>query len=162
MAVTNAGLSLFTQEDFYEGRAMPADFTGDGWRTFLGFTDSPVMNPHEAGRKLVSLAMDYDFSLFEYWASDYAGHKQDMETAVGLMETFDGVLGGVVEESTDELLILITSDHGNMEDMSTRRHTDAPVPALVIGKKHAREEFTRGMKDITDIAPAIWRTIIQS
>lgn len=162
MAVTNAGIALFRQEDFYEGRAMPADFTGEGWRTFLGFTDSPVMNPHGAGRKLVSLAMDYDFSLFEYWASDYAGHKQDMETAVGLMETFDGVLGGVVEESTDELLILITSDHGNMEDMSTRRHTDAPVPALVIGKKHAREEFTRGMKDITDIAPAIWRTIIQS
>jgi 2,3-bisphosphoglycerate-independent phosphoglycerate mutase len=180
MAVTNAGLSLFKQEDFYEGRAMPADFTGDGWRTFLGFTDSPVMNPHEAGRKLVSLAMDYDFSLFEYWASDYAGHKQDMETAVGLMETFDGVLGGVVqreklahpkeyrddvsnvEGTNDELLVLVTSDHGNMEDMSTRRHTNAHVPALVIGKKHAREEFTRGMKDITDIAPAIWRTIIQS
>jgi hypothetical protein len=30
--------------------------------------------------------MDYDFSFFEYWASDYAGHKQQMETAVGLME----------------------------------------------------------------------------
>ena len=54
----------------------------------------------------------------------------------------------------DELLVLITSDHGNMEDMSTRRHTDAMVPALVIGVKREREEFTRGMKEITDIAPA--------
>jgi 2,3-bisphosphoglycerate-independent phosphoglycerate mutase len=159
MAVTNAGLSLFKQEDFYEGRAMPADFTGDGWRTFLGFTDSPVMNPHEAGRKLVSLAMDYDFSLFEYWASDYAGHKQQMDMAVGLMETFDGVLGGVVEELKDDLLVLVTSDHGNMEDISTRRHTDAHVPALVIGERAARDEFTRGMKEITDVAPAIWKAV---
>jgi len=42
--------------------------------------------------------------------------------------------------------------------MSTRRHTDAMIPALVIGERAAREEFTRGMKEITDIAPAIWRT----
>ena len=57
MAVTNAGIELFKQEDFYEGRAMPADFTGEGWRSFLGFTDSPVMEPHEAGRKLESCAI---------------------------------------------------------------------------------------------------------
>jgi len=52
--------------------------------------------------------------------------------------------------------VLVTSDHGNMEDMSTRRHTDAMVPALVIGEKAAREEFTRGMMDLTHIAPAIF------
>jgi len=161
MAVTNAGLGLFKQEDFYEGRAMPADFTGEGWRSFLGFTDSPVMEPQEAGKKLASLAMDYDFSLFEYWASDYAGHKQQMDWAVAQMEMFDGVLGGIVDNSEwkDELLVLVTSDHGNMEDMSTRRHTDAHVPALVIGEKAAREEFTREMTDLTHIAPAIWKAI---
>jgi len=80
-----------------------------------------------------------------------------MDNAIAQMESFDGVLGGVVEEMDDELLVLITSDHGNMEDMSTRRHTDAMIPALVIGEKAAREEFTRGMTDITDIAPAILR-----
>ena len=60
-----------------------------------------------------------------------------METAVGLMETFDSVLGGLVEEMEEErgkmkeeLLVVVTSDHGNMEDLSTRRHTDANVPAL--------------------------------
>jgi phosphopentomutase len=75
------------------------------------------------------------------------------------METLDGVLGGLVEEMGDDLLVLVTSDHGNMEDMSTRRHTDAHVPALVIGEKNAREEFTRGMTDLTHIAPAIWKTV---
>jgi bisphosphoglycerate-independent phosphoglycerate mutase (AlkP superfamily) len=84
-----------------------------------------------------------------------------MDTAVRLMETFDGVLGGLTE-LWDNGLILVTSDHGNMEDLSTRKHTAADVPALVIGEKTAREEFTRDLKDLTDIAPAIWRTVMRS
>ena len=125
----------------------------------LGFSQAPVMDPPQAGRKLGALAKDYDFSLFEYWASDYAGHKQEMDNAIHLMETFDHILGGLVEDWKDGL-ILVTSDHGNMEDLSTRRHTDADVPALVIGDKAARDEFTRDMKDLTDIAPAIWKTVM--
>ena len=167
LAVTNAGLELFKHEDLFAGSALSADFTGEGWRTMLGFIDTTVMEPHHAGRTLGSLAKEYDFSLFEYWASDYAGHKQQMDTAVELMETFDVVLGGLIEEireerrkSGEELLVLITSDHGNMEDLSTRKHTTADVPALVIGNKSTREEFTRDMKDLTDIAPAIWNTVM--
>src|SRR5512144_834622 len=157
LSVINAGLPLFTQDDFFAGRALSADFTGEGWRTMLGFIDAPVMEPPRAGRKLARLAKEYDFALFEYWASDYDGHKQEMDNAIQLMETFDGILGGLTE-AWDDGLILVTSDHGNMEDLSTRRHTDADVPALVIGNKTTRDKFTRGMKDLTDIAPAIWRT----
>jgi hypothetical protein len=159
LAVTNAGLPLFRHQDLFAGRALSADFTGNGWRTMLGFTDAPMMDTQHAGQTLGTLAKEYDFSLFEYWASDYAGHKQQMETAVGLMEAFDEVLGGLMEAWEDGL-ILITSDHGNMEDLSTRKHTDADVPALVIGDKTARDKFTQGMADLTDIAPAIWKTVI--
>ena len=119
------------------------------------------MSAPQAGRQLISLAKEYDFSLFEYWASDYAGHKQQMETAIELMETFDGVLGGVLAEMDEEMLVLVTSDHGNMEDLSTRKHTNAHVPALVIGEKTARDEFARGMTDLTHIAPAIWQTVMR-
>jgi hypothetical protein len=161
LSVVNAGLPLFRHDDFFAGRALSADFTGEGWRTMLGFIDSPVLAPAQAGRKLGALAKEYDFALFEYWASDYAGHKQEMENAIRLMETFDGVLGGLTETWDADGLILVTSDHGNMEDLSTRRHTDADVPALVIGNKPARDEFTRGMKDLTHIAPAIWRTVME-
>jgi hypothetical protein len=160
LSVISAGLPLFKHDELFAGRALSADFTGEGWRTMLGFIDAPVMEPPQAGRKLASLAKEYDFALFEYWASDYAGHKQDMEDAVRLMETFDGVLGGLVEAWDEDGLILVTSDHGNMEDLSTRKHTDADVPALVIGNRTAREEFTREMKDLTHIAPAIWRTVM--
>lgn len=159
LAVINAGLPLFRHEDLFDGRALSADFTGEGWRTMLGFRDAPVMEAVHAGQKLASLASQYDFSLFEYWASDYAGHKQQMENAIGLMETFDAVLGGLVEDREDGL-VLVTSDHGNMDDLSTRKHTAANVPALVIGDKAAREDFTRDLKDLTQIAPAIWKTVM--
>jgi len=160
LAVTNAGLPLFRDDALYEGTAISADFTGDGWRSMLGFPDAPLMDALRAGHKLAELSKQYDFSLFEYWASDYAGHKQQMETAIELMETFDSVLGGLVEAWDDDRLILVTSDHGNMEDLFTRRHTDANVPALVIGNKKVREKFTRGMKDLTHVAPAIWKTVM--
>ena len=160
LAVTNAGLPLFKEDALYDGTAISADFTGDGWRSMLGFPDAPLMDAPQAGYKLAELSREYDFSLFEYWASDYAGHKQQMETAVELMETFDGVLGGLIEQWDDDRLILVTSDHGNMEDLFTRRHTDANVPALVIGNKDAREEFAQGMTDLTHVAPAVWKTVM--
>jgi 2,3-bisphosphoglycerate-independent phosphoglycerate mutase len=159
LAVTSAGLPLFTHEDLFAGRALSADFTGQGWHDMLGFPDAPVLDAPQSGRKLATLAKGFDFALFEYWASDYAGHKQQMDTAIKLMETFDGVLGGLVEVMDDDMLVLVTSDHGNMEDLSTRRHTDADVPALVIGEKVARKEFTRGMQALTDVAPAIWQAV---
>jgi phosphopentomutase len=99
--------------------------------------------------------------MFEYWASDYAGHKQDMDWAVEQMEVFDGVLAGLVEAwDLEDDLILVTSDHGNMEDLSTRRHTDAKVPGLVIGKKH--KAFAEGLADLTGIAPRIRDMILDS
>ena len=154
LTVTSAGYPLFTQEDFFEGRALSADFTGHGWRTMLDIAEAPVWSAKEAGQKLGELAREYDFSLFEYWASDYAGHKQDMGSAVAQMEVFDGVLEGLVEGwNMDEDLILITSDHGNMENLSTRRHTDAKVPGLIIGAEH--KSFAEGLTDLTGIAPKI-------
>lgn len=160
LAVTNAEFSLFTKDDFFAGKALSADFTGRGWRSMLGFSDAPIMEPKQAGYKLAELARQYDFSLFEYWASDYAGHKQNMDAAVELMETFDGVLDGALESWKDEDgLILVTSDHGNMEDVSTRKHTNAHVPALLFGNRDARRKFAEGLNDLTGIAPRIEETV---
>ncbi len=166
MAVTSAGLPLFTQEELFAGEALSADFTGQGWREMLGFPDAPLFSPQQAGTKLVELARRYDFSLFEYWASDYAGHKQNMDWAVRQMEVFDGVLGGLIVgsgkwkvESKEELLVLVTSDHGNMEDLSTRRHTGAKVPGLLIGSQQARERFAENLSSLADVAPAIRKAL---
>lgn len=161
LALTSAGYSLFTKDDLYAGRALSADFTGEGWRSFLGFTDTPILSPFEAGRKTAALARQYDFAFFEYWASDYAGHKQNMDAACALLASFDGVLGGLLDAWDDaQGLILLTSDHGNLEDLSTRRHTEARVPCLVVGARSARAQFVEGLYDLTDIAPAIRKALL--
>ena len=155
LALTNAGIPLFTEKDYYARTALSADFTGEGWRDFLGFPDAPLFDPETAGTKLAELANDYDFSFFEYWASDYAGHKQDMPWAVKQLEVFDGVLKGLLahwDMAND--LVLLTSDHGNMEDLGTRKHTAAPVPLLLFGGKTKRDAFAN-VSDLTGITPAI-------
>jgi hypothetical protein len=156
LAAVSAGISLKTGQDLIDGRGVSADFTGQGWREYLKLPHTPLLNPWEAGRRLAELAQACDFSLFEYWLSDYAGHHQNMNEARSMLETLDGVLGGLLEawDHTDGLL-LITSDHGNMEDLGTRRHTANPVPGLLIGDLASRREFSRNLHDLTGIAPAI-------
>jgi 2,3-bisphosphoglycerate-independent phosphoglycerate mutase len=155
LAVTSAGLLLMTTGDLQAGRALSADFTGQGWRERLGLPDTPIISEYQAGERLARLSQDYDLAFFEYWLSDYAGHHQDMPAALELLGTFDQVLAGLVDSWDDSGLILVTSDHGNLEDLTTRRHTANPVPALLIGPLHLRRSFSEGLTDLTGITPAI-------
>lgn len=156
LAVTSAGIPLMTSKDLYAGNAFSVDFTGEGWRQQLGYKDAPVLSDEEAGRKLAAVTATYDLAFFEFWPSDYAGHHQDKAGAIGILEKIDGVLGGLLAAWDDNQgLILITSDHGNMEDLTTRHHTTNPVPGLVIGAKELRQRFCAGLKDLSQITPAI-------
>jgi 2,3-bisphosphoglycerate-independent phosphoglycerate mutase len=155
-AVVSAGLRLKTTQEYYSGNALSADFTGNGWREHLHLMDAPINSPQEAGQKMASLALTYDFSFFEFWLSDYAGHAQEMNSACSLLTEFDEMLCGLLASwDFQESLIFITSDHGNIEDLSTHRHTTNHVPALVIGETPLRNPFSRSLKSLIDVAPAI-------
>jgi 2,3-bisphosphoglycerate-independent phosphoglycerate mutase len=162
MAVDAAGIALMTAADLQAGRALSADFTGDGWSAQPGFPPIEVLSPTAAGRRLAALAAEYDLAWFDYWASDYAGHKQALERAVELMETFDRVLAGLIAAQERPDLVLLTSDHGNMEDMSVRGHTNNPVPALLIGPARLRRRAAVGLHDLTSVAPAIERIVFDT
>lgn len=161
LAVTSAGINLMNEDDLRADRALSADFTAQGWREHLGISDAPLLSPYQAGTRLAHLCQFYDFAFFEYWVSDYAGHRQDMDTACSLLTSFDQVLGGLLDSWDDEGgLVLITSDHGNFEDMSTRRHTANPVPALVIGSPALRAPFAESLSDLTHVAGGITNLLI--
>jgi 2,3-bisphosphoglycerate-independent phosphoglycerate mutase len=164
LAVIQSGLRLKTEADLSAGLAVSADFTGQGWRDHLGIPNIPVLSPAQAGRQLARLAQANDFSFFEYWLSDYAGHRQDMQAACALLADLDAVLGGLLEAwDLDQDLILITSDHGNLEDLSTRRHTYHAVPLLLVGVPHLRRKFLQSapgkLADLTGLAPAILKSL---
>jgi 2,3-bisphosphoglycerate-independent phosphoglycerate mutase len=159
LAVTRAGLSLLTVDDLVAGRAMSADFTGQAFRERLGHNELPLLSPLEAGARLAALSKRYDFAFFDYWLSDYAGHAQEMEPAVQMLEAFDAVLGGLLQAwDDDDGLILLTSDHGNLEDLSTHKHTFNPVPLLLVGDKKARRLFD-GVTDLAGVVPVLRKVL---
>jgi hypothetical protein len=160
--VVSAGLPLRTAEDLERGDAIAADFTALGWRERLGLTGTPLLTEREAGARMAELAFRYDFSFFEYWLSDYAGHGQDMAQALALLASVDTMLGGLLEAWRDEEgLILITSDHGNMEDLGTRGHTMNQVPAVIIGEERGRRKVAESIRSLADVAPALLRAMLR-
>lgn len=157
-AVLAAGLPLYTEAEIYSGVAMSPDWTGAGWREELGYTDTPLYAQAEAGHRLAALAQQHTLTLFEHWMSDVIGHRGPFERGVALLELFDAVMGGLLDAWDDSRgLIVITSDHGNLEDLSTRHHTENDVPTVIIGAD--RHRFADGLHDLTGITPGILRVL---
>ena len=115
-----------------------------------------------SGTAATKIALEYDFAFFEYWITDMIGHRQDMSVACSTLELFDQVLEGLLPIWLDQSgLILITSDHGNLEDLSTRRHTRNDVLALLIGTAEVRRAFGTNLSSLVDIAPRIEEFFVQ-
>lgn len=154
LAATSAGLPLMGADDLRAGRAVSPDFTGAGWRDFLGYSDIPVLSLPDAGRRIADVAARHDFSFFEHWPTDQAGHRGTLEEAVAHLETLDAVVGGLLS-AWDEArgLLIITSDHGNLEEKDHRQHTRNPVPTILFGRDYAR--YAAMIHDLTDIAPVV-------
>jgi hypothetical protein len=167
LAAKQAGIQLKTKDDLFAGKAISADLTGEGWRSHLGFLDTPVLDTAQAGQRLYDLANLTDLAVFEYWLTDVAGHHQDVQAARTVLETLDRVVGSLARAwDLDQGLILVTSDHGNLEDLSTRHHTLNDVPLLLIGSQKLRDDFLQGLNgscrsrpDLTKIGPAMVRFI---
>lgn len=151
LAATSAGLRLMDADDLRAGRAISPDFTGAGWRDHLGYDDVPVLSLPEAGRRIAAVAAGYAFSFFEHWPTDQAGHRGTLAEAVAHLEAIDAALGGLLAAWGDARgLLIITSDHGNLEEKGHRQHTRNPVPTILLGQGHA--ELADEIYDLTDIA----------
>jgi hypothetical protein len=160
LAVASSGIELMTAEDLQAGKAMSADFTGQGWSDQPDFPPAPIYTPNEAGHLLAHLAGRYHLAWFDYWPSDFVGHRGTMSQAITLLETFDAVLGGLTEAWLEESgVFVLISDHGNLEDMQARGHTTNPVPALVFGPEHQRKALTQDLRTLMDFYPAVLETI---
>lgn len=131
------------------GRAICHDLTGE-WlveNQRAKFSISPI----EAGRRLGRIGMEYDFTLYEYFLTDKAGHEKDRDKAERVLANIDQALAGIFETfDFHKNLFLVVSDHGNIEDLNVRGHSFNPVPLIGIGK--GAKEVIRFAKDLTDLA----------
>lgn len=157
-AVRAAGLPFLTYHDLVAGNALSADFTNEAWHNHLGYADVPILSPEEAGATLSRIAQKHDLTFYDFWLTDLLGHSGEMRPAVEALERFDRFLGGLLTTlDFDETLLVVTSDHGNLEDLNARNHTRNPVPTLLVGR--GRRWVADRLVDLADIAPALGRVL---
>jgi hypothetical protein len=139
-----------------KGRALPADLTGTSWRDLLDL-NVPSQEPSQAGSVLARTARSHAFTLFEYFLTDKAGHNRIDTPPVVLLDQLDDFFAGLLRalDPTHDTL-LITSDHGNLEDTSHTQHTRNPVPLIVYG--WAAPHFATATA-LPDVAPGIVRAL---
>jgi hypothetical protein len=114
----------------------------------------PVITPYIAGENLMRLAQEYDFTAFEYAPTDMAGHKDNRGDILAVLNELDGFWRGILSRvELDSDLVIVTSDHGNVEDWTVMGHTLNPVPTILIGAR--REEMAKRIRSLEDIAPAV-------
>jgi 2,3-bisphosphoglycerate-independent phosphoglycerate mutase len=154
VAVTQAGVRLRSLEDLARGEALFHDFT-NRLLPERGFYLPPI-TPSEAGARLAAVTATHTFTMYEHFLTDLAGHAQDMARAVEVAVNLDGLLDALLARlDLAKHLVILTSDHGNLEDLSTKRHTANPVPTLLWGT--GAPAVAAGIRDLADITPAILR-----
>ena len=152
LAALGAGLLTRHTPDLERGDAVASELTNEGWRERLGRTTVPLIDAAHAGRNLARIAAQHDLTLFAHYTTDYAGHQRDMTAAVAALEALDAFLAGVLAAADDDLLIVLASDHGNIEDVRTG-HTRNPALGMVIGSGHAA--LAAQLRSLMDVTPVI-------
>lgn len=151
-AVLSAGLPVRMLDDLRAGRAVFHDITGEGLRS-RDYDVAPT-TPEEAGSRLAALAAEHDFTLFEHFLTDFAGHAQNENEARRLLGMLDRLLeAAVARVDLTATTVIVISDHGNLEDLSVKTHTRNPVPGLFIGAGSGF--FADAVRSLTDVAPAV-------
>lgn len=151
LAALGAGLLTRHTEALRRGDALASEIINDGWIERL-HRDLPRITPREAGRNLAGIVADHHLTLFAYYTPDYVGHRGTWDEAVEALERFDGCLAGLLEDFPDDALLIVASDHGNIEDPATE-HTANPALGLVVGQGH--REVAERLEQLRDVPAAI-------
>ena len=149
----SAGLPFRMQHEYEKGEALFWDIVGNTPAAInrRSGTRKPI-TPYIAGKRLATLSSRYSVTLFESYLSDYAGHRQNKEQALRCLRRIDAFLEGTIANLPSKVTLLVTSDHGNIEDLSTKRHTLNKVPLLAVGPNASA--FSH-VTDLTGITPQI-------
>ena len=152
VAVESAAMQFRRLPDLLGRKALYHDFTNK-MLIENGF-DVPKFSASEAAGILADLTREHRFTLYEHFITDKIGHEQNFERAnehvPQLAEFVREVLKRVDLKTTT---LILTSDHGNIEDLSVRQHTLNDIPTVVWGRKN--KETAGQINDLADITPSI-------
>lgn len=151
-AVEAAGLQFRTVEDLRGNRAVYQDFTNA--IAIERGENLPVRTADEAANVLSRIVSENQFTLYEYFITDKLGHLQDLERSRTYLQNLARFIRGVLARVDLAITtVIVTSDHGNIEDLSIRNHTLNPVPTILWGEH--KDQLASRIRDLADITPAI-------
>lgn len=147
------GLALNTVEDVQNQQALTAEIKQDYWREKLKLPVKEI-SEKQAAKNLIKQLNNCDLVLYEYYLTDKAGHSQKMSEAEHALARLDRFITHILEEIESNHSLVLCSDHGNLEDLSTKTHTYNKVPLLARGS--ICQEFLK-VSSILDVSPAVVR-----
>lgn len=128
------------------------------------FASHPEMEAYAVTDELLSrLGKErYDFILVNYANCDMVGHTGDFDAAKKAVEVVDECVGKLVEKLLElDAHVLITSDHGNAEQMVSPEtmaiqtsHTVCPVELIYVARDSSGKKLISRGK-LADIAPTV-------
>lgn len=147
-----AGLKLRSRTDLQQGRAISALFSNNHWpETGVKL---PPLNDYEGGQQLAALAGEHALTFFEFWYSDFLGHKMEREESIQILHRLNDFLEGILSRSDPaRSLLLVVSDHGNFEDWTTKKHTKNPSLTFLVGD--SAYQLAQTMQSLQDVNPAV-------
>lgn len=151
-AVEAARLSFLTIEDLQNDAALFMDYTN---RILIERGEAVVeRSESEAAAVLAKVTSQNRFSLYEYFITDKVGHAQDLVLARKVLKSLALFIRELLSMiDLKRTTVILTSDHGNVEDLSSRNHTLHAVPTIVWGAQ--REQVAAKIQSLADITPAI-------
>jgi len=157
LAALASGRPLRGREELLAGRAVSYDVERDLLAARAG-VDVPRVSAAQAGRDLAAVAREADLVLWETFLTDLAGHLKRGVAPEEAIRRVDGLLGGLAGHLPADATVVLTSDHGNLEDLSTPVHTRNPVPLLAFGRD---AEAFADLSSIAEVGPRILARLAQ-
>ncbi len=112
--------------------------------------DIPTISPDIAAKHLAAITTAHDLTLFEYFQTDRAGHRGDADRVRNILTSLEHFCAALLPAlDASQCTLAITSDHGNIEDLTRRSHTANPVPWYTQGPLAPLLTNTHSLLDVT-------------
>jgi len=139
-------------------------------KTAASYDLIPEMSAYEIADNLVQRikAQEYDFLVANLANGDIVGHTGNLKAGIKAVEVLDECLGKILKETLKaEGTMLITADHGNVEEMISlstgeidKEHSVNPVPFWIISPNNKKTDLQKKKQIapegiLADVAPTI-------
>lgn len=132
-------------------------------KNVASYDQIPEMSTREITQRVIKeiKAKTFDFITVNFASPDMVGHTGNLEAGIKAVEYVDKNLGLLVKEVLAKKgTVLVTSDHGNIEEMIdiktneiNTEHSTNPVPFIVVSNKNKYKLKDTGQ--LSNIAPTI-------